>query len=146
MDKIHCMVMRCLCYGWWVYELIWCVIKEMTDMHASSVIPLPVWNALTYSHRVICNNQPVLWRKCIVAMSCYFSRVTFNMHPIESTKTTCMEYVSTGVLEKNKEYLRSKDKAKKLYDVSRHISLHMSKYKIMKIYYPVCQTYSPTGV
>ena len=40
---------------------------------------------------------------------------------IESAKTTSKEDVSTGVLEKNKEYLRSKDKAKKWYDVSRHI-------------------------
>ena len=39
---------------------------------------------------------------------------------IESTKTTSVEDVSTGVLEK-KEYLRSNDKAKKWYDVSRHI-------------------------
>ena len=31
---------------------------------------------------------------------------------IESTTTTSIEDVSTGVLEKNKEYLRSKDKAK----------------------------------
>ena len=40
---------------------------------------------------------------------------------IESTKTTSMEDVSIGVLEKNKEYLRSKDKAKKWYDASRHM-------------------------
>ena len=41
-----------------------------------------------------------------------------------------MESVSTGVLYKNKEhYLRSKDKAKKSYDVLRHIQMHMSKYK-----------------
>ena len=40
---------------------------------------------------------------------------------IESIKTTSMEDVSTGVLEKNKEYLRSKDKGEKWYDVSRHI-------------------------
>ena len=41
-----------------------------------------------------------------------------------------METVSTGLLAKNKEhYLRSKDKAEKAYDVSRHIRLHMSKYK-----------------
>ena len=32
---------------------------------------------------------------------------------VESTKTTSMEDVSSGALEKNKEYLRSKDKAKK---------------------------------
>ena len=43
-------------------------------------------------------------------------------------KTTFMETVSTGVLDKNKEhYLKSKDKAEKAYDVSRHIRLHMSK-------------------
>ena len=43
-------------------------------------------------------------------------------------KTTSMETVSTGVLDKNKEhYLRSKDKAEKVYDVSRHIGMHMSK-------------------
>ena len=48
-----------------------------------------------------------------------------------------MESVSTGVLDENKDYyLRSKDKAEKLYDVSRHIQLHMSEYKKMKIYYP----------
>ena len=49
---------------------------------------------------------------------------------IESMKTTFMETVSTGVLDKNKkDYLRSKDKGEKTYDVSRHIRLHMSKYK-----------------
>ena len=41
-----------------------------------------------------------------------------------------MENVSTGVLDKNKELcITSKDKAKKSYDVLRHIQLHMSKYK-----------------
>ena len=40
---------------------------------------------------------------------------------IKSTKTTSLEDVSTGVLKKNKEHLSSKDKAKKWYDVSRHI-------------------------
>ena len=45
-------------------------------------------------------------------------------------KTTFMETFSTGVLDKNKEhYLKSKDKAEKAYDVSRHIRLHMSKKK-----------------
>ena len=63
-------------------------------------------------------------------------------------KTTFMETVSTGVLDKNKEhYLRSKDKAEKTYDVSRHLGLHMSIYKTkMKIYNPLCQIYSPTVV
>ena len=44
-----------------------------------------------------------------------------------------MEDVSTGVLEKDKEYLRSKDKAKKLYDVSRHIVAYVKiqKYEDM---------------
>ena len=46
---------------------------------------------------------------------------------IESMKTTSMETVSTGVLDKNKgHYLRSKDKAEKSYDVLRHIQLHKS--------------------
>ena len=39
-----------------------------------------------------------------------------------------METVSTGVLYKNKNYLRSKDKAEKSYAVLRHIQLHLSKY------------------
>ena len=48
----------------------------------------------------------------------------------ESIRTTSMENVSTGVLEKNEEhYLGSKDKAEKWYDVSRYMQLHMSKYK-----------------
>ena len=49
---------------------------------------------------------------------------------IESIKTTPMETVGTGVLDKNKEYyLGSKDKAERTYDASSHIRLHMSKYK-----------------
>ena len=49
---------------------------------------------------------------------------------IESIKTTSVETVNTGILDKNKEhYLRSTDKAEKYYDKSRHIQLHMSKYK-----------------
>ena len=37
-----------------------------------------------------------------------------TMHLVESVKTTSMENVSAGVLDKNKEhYLRCKDKAKK---------------------------------
>ena len=58
-----------------------------------------------------------------------------------------MENVRTGVLDKNKEhYLKSKDKAEKSYDVLSHIKLHVSNYKKMKIYNPLCQTYSPTVV
>ena len=50
-------------------------------------------------------------------------------------------------LIKNKEhYLRCKDKAEKSYDVLRHIPLHMSKYKKMKMYNPLCQIYSPIVV
>ena len=45
-----------------------------------------------------------------------------------------MENVSTGVLDNNKEYyLKCRDTAEKSYDVSKHIQLHMSKYKKMKI-------------
>ena len=45
-------------------------------------------------------------------------------------KTTSVETVSIGVLDKNDEdYLSSKDTAENAYDVSRHIRLHLSKYK-----------------
>ena len=57
--------------------------------------------------------------------------------------------VSTRVLDKNKEhYSRCKDKAKKSYDVLRHIQLHMSKYKKLKIKInsPLCETYNPTVI
>ena len=47
--------------------------------------------------------------------------LTWIFFCIESTKTTSMEDVSKGVLERNKEYLKSKDKTKKWYDVSRHL-------------------------
>ena len=77
-----------------------------------------------------------------------FSTIRIPILVIESMKTTSLETVSTGVLDKNKEhYLRSKGKAEKSYDVLRYIKLHMSKYeKNMKIYNPLCQTYSPTVV
>ena len=66
---------------------------------------------------------------------------------ITSIKTMFMENVSSGVLDENKEhYLRCKDKAKKSYDVLRHIQLYMSEYKKMKIYNLLCQPYSPTVV
>ena len=52
------------------------------------------------------------------------------VHQIESMKTTSMETVSRGVLDKNKKHdLISIHKAEKSYDVLRHIQLHMSKYK-----------------
>ena len=55
-----------------------------------------------------------------------------------------MEDVSKGVLEKNEEYLRSKDKAKNdmMY---QDIYNCICQIKKNRIYYPVCQTYSPTG-
>ena len=55
--------------------------------------------------------------------------------------------VITRALNKNKEhYLKCKDKAEIWYDVLRQIQLHMSKYKKIKIYNPLCQTYRPTVV
>ena len=53
-----------------------------------------------------------------------------DLTSIESKKTMSMEVTSTGVLDKNEEhYLWCKDTAEKWHDVSRHIQLHMSKYK-----------------
>ena len=50
-------------------------------------------------------------------------------------------------LKKNKEYLRSKDKAKNdmMYQ-EKYIIAYVKIQNKMKIYYPVCQTHSPTGV
>ena len=53
-----------------------------------------------------------------------------------------MEDVSTGVLEKKKEYLGSKDKAKKWYDVSRHIIAYV---KIQKKWRYTIQYVKPTA-
>ena len=67
--------------------------------------------------------------------------------PIESMKTTSMETVNVGVLDKNKEhYLRSKDNAESSYDVLRHNDCICQNTNKMKIYNPLCQTYSPTVV
>ena len=57
-----------------------------------------------------------------VTLQGHFSLAGYKNQPcVESIKTTSMETVSTGVLDKNKEhYLRSNDKAEKWYDVSRH--------------------------
>ena len=88
---------------------------------------------------VIWNYMAFMWRQCRVVQTSFHAFIRKNaMYPswvdiflieIESTTATSMEDVSTGVLENNKEYLRSKDKAKKWYDVSRHIQLHISQYK-----------------
>ena len=54
----------------------------------------------------------------------YVSSISWNHQSLllESIKTTSLENVSIGVVEKNKEqYERSKDKAEKWYDVSRHL-------------------------
>ena len=53
---------------------------------------------------------------------------------IESTKTTSMEDVSTGVLEKNKEFLRNKDKAKNDMMYPDIYSCICQNTKKMKIY------------
>ena len=65
---------------------------------------------------------------CLVQSICNIKLYHPTYNP--STGDTSMENVSTGVLQKSKEhYLRSKDKAEKGYDVSRHMQLQMSKYK-----------------
>ena len=54
--------------------------------------------------------------------------------PIESTKTTSMGDVSTGVLEKNIEYVRSKYKAKMIWCIKTYIIAYV-KMKKIRIYY-----------
>ena len=53
-----------------------------------------------------------------------------------------MEDVSTGVLEKNKEYLRSKDKAPKMIWCNKTYIIAYVKLQKNKIYYPLCHTYN----
>ena len=65
---------------------------------------------------------------------------------ISSTTTTSMEDVTTWVHEKNKEYLRSKDTAKNDMMYQDIYNCICQNTKKMKIYYPLCQTYSPTFV
>ena len=65
--------------------------------------------------------------------------------PIESTKTTSMEDVSTGVLEKikNIQEVKIKPQNDMMYQDIYNCICQNTK---MKIYYPLCQTYSPTVV
>ena len=67
---------------------------------------------------------------------------SFDLHyfiwyfdPIESIKTTSMEDVSTGVLEKNKEYLRGKDKAPKMIWCNK--TYIIAYVKLQKIRYTI---------
>ena len=71
-----------------------------------------------------------------------------QMYAIESIKTTSMENVHTGVLDKNKEpYLRSKDKAKKIkWCIKINTIKYVEMQNKLEIYNPLCQTYSPTVV
>ena len=74
----------------------------------------------------------------------YFTTTVKSL--IESTKTMSMEDVSTGVLEKikNIQEVKTKPKIDMMYqDIYNCICQNTNN---MKIYYPVCQTYSPTGV
>ena len=67
---------------------------------------------------------------------------------IKSIKTTFMEAIGTGVLNRNKEhYLRSKDKAEKKHMIYQDIyDCICQNTKKLKIYNPLCQTYIPTIV
>ena len=63
--------------------------------------------------RVISRNYIYSVMRSLPWFNSYFHQIYRKFDLIESTKTTSMEDVRTGVLEKNKEYLRRKDKAKK---------------------------------
>ena len=56
-----------------------------------------------------------------------------------------MEDVSTGVLERIKNILEVKIKPNNGYIIKTYMIAYV-KIQKNKIYYPVCQTYSPTGV
>ena len=82
------------------------------------------WNALDWCYWIALPASPVVQSSNTVACV----SLSFRTHPcVLAIKTTSMETVSTGVLDKKEHYLRNKDKAEKACDVSRHIRLHMSK-------------------
>ena len=64
---------------------------------------------------------------------------------IESSKTTSMEDVSTRELEKINNIEEVKIKTKKYMMYQDIYNCICQNKKQIKIYYPVCQTYSPTG-
>ena len=94
-----------------------------------SLIPQSCANTRTKTRYLKSNDQNKIYR--FERTSIYMILIDFlQMYAIESIKTTSMENVNTGVLDKNKEpYLRSNDKAEKSNDVLRQIQLHMSKCK-----------------
>ena len=62
---------------------------------------------------------------------------------IESTKTTSLEDISTGALEKIKNIYEVKIKPKNYMMYQDIYNCICQNTKKMKIYYPLCQTYSP---
>ena len=115
------------------------------------------WGHLGHFHRVISHSK---WYKIVFVryLACKFSQMkSINMFSmflqsgvprhflrIESTMTMSMEDVSTGVLEKIKNIWKIKIKPKMIWCIKTYIIAYVKKKK--KIYYQLCQAYSPTGV
>ena len=85
-----------------------------TPAFGRSLIPQSCANTRTKTRYLKSNDQNKIYR--LERTFIYMILIDFlQMYAIESIKTTSMENVHTGVLDKNKEpYLRSKDKAKKI--------------------------------
>ena len=89
----------------YLFALWWCPLRLWNNLCLASML---FSDCFTVSMPVHMDNAQPKWNGASTAV-------------VESMKTTSMETVSTGVLDQNKEhYIRSKDKAEKSYDVSRH--------------------------
>ena len=89
----------------YLFALWWCPLRLWNNVWLVSML---FSDCFTVSMPVHMDNAQPKWNGASTAV-------------VEGMKTTSMETVSTGVLDQNKEhYLRSKDKAEKSYDVSRH--------------------------
>ena len=85
---------------------------------------------------------------CAIKQVLNMVKMGTNIFEIESVKTTSMENVSKGVLDKHKEhYVRCKDKVpeKSLWCIKTY-KIAYTKIQKMKIYNPLCQTWGPTVV
>ena len=119
------------------------LVRERTASHLSFSGDSTYFSQLSYSCVCASFMQPFMTKVLTKYGLC--ANQWSPLHD-DSVKTTSVENVSTGVLDKNKEhYLRCKDKAKSsmmYWDI--HNCIHQNAKK--KIYSPLCQTYNATIV
>ena len=116
----------------YLFPLWWCPLRLWNSLWLVSML---FSDCFTVSMPVHMENAQPKWNGAATAV-------------VESMKTTSMETVSTGVLDQNKEHcLRSKQIKPKNHMMYEDIyNCICQNTKKMKIYNPLCETYSPTVV